>query len=138
MELRKSGKESDAPRTDACPYCGSDREVDSFFRTTCGNLLDFREGNIGKIAGERTDLCHEIEVSNLWRKRAEKAEAEVERLRGSIKCVAWVLKSYNPKYAEEIEESLNPPTEPHNERAEKAEAEVERLKVILGNYKIPS
>ena len=75
---------TDTPRTDSCPHCGSQTEVDSFFRTTCGNLLDYREGNIGKIAGERTDLCHEIEVSNLWRKRAEKAEAEVKAIRAAL------------------------------------------------------
>jgi chromosome segregation ATPase len=61
-------------------------------------------------------------------------KAEVERLRELVKYAVWVLKSYNPKYAEEIEGSLNPPIEPPNERAEKAEAEVERLQRQLKNY----
>lgn len=63
--------------------------------------------------------------------RAEKAEAEVERLRELVKYAVWVLKSYNPKYAEEIEASLTPPTEPPNARAEKAESEVEKLTTLL-------
>ena len=65
--------------------------------------------------------------------RAEKAEAEVDRLKELVKYAVWVLKSYNPKYAEEIEATLNPPPEPVNERAEKAEAEVERLKAQLSS-----
>jgi hypothetical protein len=89
---------SDTPRTDACPHCGSQTEIDSFFRTTCGNLLDYREGNIGKIAGERTELCHEIEVSNLWRKRAEKAEAEVERLKAALQSCWHAANTYDGNY----------------------------------------
>jgi hypothetical protein len=60
-----------------------------------------------------------------------KAQAEVERLRELVKYAVWVLKSYNPKYAEEIEASLTPPPEPPNARAEKAESEVEKLKIRL-------
>jgi uncharacterized coiled-coil protein SlyX len=56
------------------------------------------------------------------------SKAEVERLREVIKYAVWVLKSYNPQYAEEIETRLNPPIEPPNERAEKAEAEIERMR----------
>jgi hypothetical protein len=51
-----------------------------------------------------------------------KAQAEVDRLKELVKYAVWVLKSYNPKCAEEIEATLNPPPEPINERAEKAEA----------------
>lgn len=91
---------TETPRTDACPHCGSNTEVDNFFRTTCGNLLDYREGNHGKIAGQRTELCHEIEVSKLWMARALRAESEVERLRQLLLVsdlpVALVNSHYNP------------------------------------------
>ena len=48
------------------------------------NSTNYKQIKIGKIAGERTYLCHEIEVSNIWKKRAEKAEAQVRRLTGEL------------------------------------------------------
>jgi hypothetical protein len=122
---------TDTPRTDSCPHCGSQTEVDSFFRTTCGNLLDYREGNIGKIAGERTDLCHEIEVSNLWRKRAEKAEAEVERLTKrpfGCKCETFREKALGDG-CEECNKALV--IEMLTDERDELDAEVDRLKKEL-------
>ena len=70
-----TGAVSDTPRTDACPHCGDKYDSEKFFRYECGTLQQFPSGTI------RTELCHQTEVSNIWQKRAKKAEAEVERLR---------------------------------------------------------
>ena len=79
-------KTTDTPRTDACPHCGDKYDSEKFYRYECGTLQQFPSGT------KRTELCHQTEVSNLWRKRAEKAEAEVERLRSVLKDNATFLR----------------------------------------------
>jgi len=64
---------------DACPHCGDKYDSEKFFRYECGTLQKFPSGT------KRTELCHQTEVSNIWKKRAERAEAEVERLNAPIK-----------------------------------------------------
>ena len=60
---------------DACPHCGDKYDSEKFFRYECGTLQKFPSGT------KRTELCHQTEVSNIWKKRAERAEAEVKKLR---------------------------------------------------------
>ena len=69
---------TDTPRTDSCPHCGDKYDSEKFFRYECGTLQQFPSGTI------RTELCHQTEVSNIWQKRAKKAEAEVERLKAQL------------------------------------------------------
>lgn len=69
---------TDTPRTDACPHCGDKRDSGKHYKYECGTFDKYPEGT------SRTELCHQTEVSNLWRKRAEKAEAEVERLNAAL------------------------------------------------------
>ena len=58
-----------------CPHCGDKYDRKRFFRWECGTLQKFPSGTI------RSELCHQTEVSNIWKKRADKTEAEVDRLR---------------------------------------------------------
>jgi hypothetical protein len=109
---------------DACPHCGDKYDSEKFFRYECGTLQKFPSGT------KRTELCHQTEVSNIWKKRAEKAEAEVERLRELLnraikytKDALFFARSYENKIQwdeidklwEEIrdleKETLNPTTE---------------------------
>ena len=78
MVTNKMTTPTDTPRTDACPHCGDKYDSEKFFRYECGTLQQFPSGTI------RTELCHQTEVSNIWQKRAKKAEAEVERLRDEL------------------------------------------------------
>ena len=78
-------QETDTPRTDACPHCGAEQQP-----------ISNRAGGMphdGWICGTRrflpenirTDLCREREAR-------QKAEAEVERLRGNLHTELLVLK----------------------------------------------
>jgi hypothetical protein len=41
-----------------------------------------------------------------WRERAERAEAEVERLKEKLKHAVYLLKSYNPSYSDLFEKEF--------------------------------
>jgi len=79
---------SNTPRTDACPHCGDKYDGEKFFRYECGTLQKFPNGTI------RTELCHQTEVSNIWQKRAEKAEDEAGRLRLQLKRSVWIADEF--------------------------------------------
>ena len=74
---------TDTPRTDACPYCAY-----------CGSIENDTEGTrTFYVCGTyhtkgfhpaRSSLCREIEERNEWKERAERAEAEVERLKKEL------------------------------------------------------
>ena len=113
-------KPTDTP-LDACPHCGDKRDAEKFYKYECGTIQQFLSVTI------RTELCHQTEVSNIWMKRAEKAEAEVERLNSELsdmECEVW------PEMARLKAEVAFWKAKAHEaeDREGKHEAEVERLK----------
>ena len=71
---------NDTPRTDGCLYCGSIEQDTKGNRTfyVCGTY------QTKGCTPARSSLCCEIEERNEWQKRAEGAEAEVERLKSQL------------------------------------------------------
>jgi len=90
------GNVTDTPRTDACPHCGDKQDADKFYKYECGTLQQFPSGTI------RTELCHQTEVSNIWMKRANKAEAEVKK----IKTEYWFMEEVMKKEIAAMNEEL--------------------------------
>ena len=84
---------TDTPLTDACPHCGDKYDSEKFFRYECGTLQQFPSGTT------RTELCHQTEVSNIWMKRAERAESELEKLKAGKVFV-------DPKWIYDLETQL--------------------------------
>ena len=47
-----------------------------------------------------------LDLAEEWKVRAEKAEAEVERLREKLKHAVYLLNSYNPSYSDLFEKEF--------------------------------
>jgi len=69
---------TDTPRTEACPFYEDKYDSEKFYRFECGTIQKFPSGYI------RSEMCHQSEVANLWKKRSERAEEEITRLRRQI------------------------------------------------------